>query len=39
MLIDKRDDNMTAVAYETQNGLYIVGATAIEERLQDRISV
>lgn len=35
--IDDRDSKLTAVAYEIEKDLHIVGATAIEDRLQDGV--
>ena len=35
--IEDRDTKMTAVAYEVETGLHIVGATAIEDKLQDGV--
>jgi magnesium-transporting ATPase (P-type) len=35
--IDDRDKKLTAVAYEVETGLHVVGATAIEDRLQDGV--
>ena len=35
--IDSRDEKLTAVAYEVETGLHIVGATAIEDKLQDGV--
>lgn len=35
--IEDRDKKLTAVAYEIEKGLHIVGATAIEDRLQDGV--
>jgi len=35
--IENRDKKLTAVAYEVETGLHIVGATAIEDKLQDGV--
>jgi magnesium-transporting ATPase (P-type) len=35
--IENRDKKLTAVAYEIEKNLHIVGATAIEDRLQDGV--
>ena len=35
--IDDRDKKLTDVAYEIEKGLHIVGATAIEDKLQDGV--
>ncbi|KAL7542063.1 hypothetical protein ACHAXR_012198 [Thalassiosira sp. AJA248-18] len=35
--IEDRDKKLTAVAYEIEKGLHIVGATAIEDKLQDGV--
>jgi len=35
--IEDRDKKLTAVAYEVEKNLHIVGATAIEDRLQDGV--
>jgi magnesium-transporting ATPase (P-type) len=35
--IEDRDKKLTAVAYEIEKNLHIVGATAIEDRLQDGV--
>lgn len=35
--IENRDKKLTAVAYEIEKDLHIVGATAIEDRLQDGV--
>ena len=35
--IEDRDKKLTAVAYKIERGLHIVGATAIEDRLQDGV--
>eukprot|EP00584_Thalassiosira_punctigera_P026201 CAMPEP_0172579250 /NCGR_PEP_ID=MMETSP1067-20121228/139149_1 /TAXON_ID=265564 ORGANISM="Thalassiosira punctigera, Strain Tpunct2005C2" /NCGR_SAMPLE_ID=MMETSP1067 /ASSEMBLY_ACC=CAM_ASM_000444 /LENGTH=1732 /DNA_ID=CAMNT_0013371961 /DNA_START=42 /DNA_END=5240 /DNA_ORIENTATION=- len=35
--IENRDEKLTSVAYEVEKGLHIVGATAIEDRLQDGV--
>jgi len=35
--IEDRDQKLTAVAYEIEKGLHIVGATAIEDKLQDGV--
>lgn len=35
--LDNRDKKLTAVAVEIESNLHIVGATAIEDRLQDGV--
>jgi len=35
--IDKRDEKLTTVAYEIEKDLHIVGATAIEDKLQEGV--
>ena len=35
--IENRDKKLTDVAYEVETGLHIVGATAIEDKLQDGV--
>ena len=35
--IENREKKLTSVAYEIEQGLHVVGATAIEDRLQDGV--
>jgi magnesium-transporting ATPase (P-type) len=36
--LDKRDEKMEALQDEIETGLFLVAATAIEDKLQDEVS-